>query len=171
MNRRDALKLAAAGGGAFLADRADRGGLLAAAAPVKRIPRGPKTTIKASETEKLNEALKLSPRDPFKYLWFVYFGIAAFAAERYDEAAAWAREAIQETPQFPTSLRLLAASYGQLGRIDEAQAALADLRRLMPGVTIETTRAQVPWKRAADMERYLDGLRKAGMEDSEELAA
>jgi len=35
--------------------------------------------------------------------------------------------------------------------------------RQMPGITVTATREQVPWKRLDDIERYLDGLRKAGL--------
>jgi hypothetical protein len=58
---------------------------------------------------------------------------------------------------------LLAASYGQLGRIKEAQAALKELLLLMPGMTFDDVRKQVPFKDPTHMERYLDGLRKAGL--------
>jgi hypothetical protein len=34
---------------------------------------------------------------------------------------------------------------------------------LKPGVTVTATRAQVPWKKSDDAQRYLDGLRKTGL--------
>ena len=113
--------------------------------------------------ERLDMALRLSPRDPFRYWWLAYRGFADFAEERHEEAAEWARKALQINPDFPSGHRLLASTYGRMGRIDEARTALEELLRIMPGVTIATTREQVPWKHPADMERYLDGLRKAGL--------
>ena len=37
--------------------------------------------------------------------------------------------------------------------------------RLMPGMQVEDARPQMPLKRPADMERYLEGLRQAGLAD------
>ena len=113
--------------------------------------------------EQIATATRLSPRDPFKYLWLVWRGLAEFAEERHDEAAEWARKALQINPDFPGGYRLLAASCGQAGGIDEARAALDQYSRLVPGQTVETVRMQVPFKRPEAMEGFLDGLRKAGM--------
>jgi len=52
---------------------------------------------------------------------------------------------------------------GQMGRIDEARAALEQLLRLVPGQTVETVRNQFLYKAPENMERYLDGLHKAGL--------
>jgi hypothetical protein len=57
----------------------------------------------------------------------------------------------------------MAASYGQLGRIEEAQAALKEVLLLMPSMTMDDVRRQVPFKDPNHIERYLDGLRKAGL--------
>jgi hypothetical protein len=35
----------------------------------------------------------------------------------------------------------------------------------MPGMKADDVGGQVPFKHAADMERYLDGLRRAGLAD------
>jgi hypothetical protein len=59
----------------------------------------------------------------------------------------------------------LAATCGQLDLKNEAQTALKELLHLMPGTTIDDVRQQVPFKKPGDMERYLDGLRKAGLLD------
>ena len=58
----------------------------------------------------------------------------------------------------------MAASCGQLGRMQEATNELKELLKLMPGMTADDVRKQVPFKRTGDMERYIDGLKKAGLE-------
>jgi TolB-like protein/class 3 adenylate cyclase/Flp pilus assembly protein TadD len=111
----------------------------------------------------LKEALRLSPRDPVNYWTFAFQGLADFADARYEDAAEWARKAIHLYNRFPTAHRLLAASCSLLGQTENAQSALAALLSTAPGSTIARTRAAVPWKDPAVMERYLDALRKAGL--------
>lgn len=113
--------------------------------------------------DQIRRAIRLSPRDPFMVYWYAHLGLAAFAAERYEDAIDWAGKVIQQNPNFPGGPRLLAASLAQLGQRGEARRALDQLLRLMPGMQVDDVRRQVPFKKAGDMERYLDGLRKAGL--------
>jgi TolB-like protein/Tfp pilus assembly protein PilF len=113
----------------------------------------------------IRRAIRLSPRDPFIVYWYAHLGLAAFAAERYEEAIDWAGKTIQQNPNFPGAYRLLASSFAHLGRQAEARQALEQLLRLMPGMKAIDVRRQVPFKHTAVMERYLDGLRKAGLAD------
>jgi hypothetical protein len=46
--------------------------------------------------------------------------------------------------------------------MEEARAALAKLRELEPQASIELY-AREPYKRQDDLERFIDGLRKAGL--------
>ena len=57
---------------------------------------------------------------------------------------------------------MLGASYGQLGRAEEAGAALAELRRLMPKDAERLWEAIDPYLDSADRAHLIDGLRKAG---------
>ena len=111
----------------------------------------------------INKAVRLSPNDPFIVYWFGHLGLAAFADARYEEACEWGRKVVRVNPQFPGGHRLLAASYGQLGRINEAATELKELLRLMPGMIAEDVRKQVTFKQVNDMERYIEGLLKAGL--------
>jgi adenylate cyclase len=113
--------------------------------------------------KQIDKAIRLSPRDPFMVYWFGHLGLAAFMNERYEDACEWGLKTIQENPRFPGGHRLLAASYGQLGRIEEAATELEEVFRLMPRMTADDVRKQVPFKKPDDMERYIDGLRKAGL--------
>ncbi len=113
----------------------------------------------------INKAIRLSPHDPFVVYWFGHLGVAAFADERYEDACYWGRKAIQQNPNFPGGHRLVAASCGQLGRTQEAANELKELLLLMPEMAADDVRKQVPFKRSDDMERYIDGLRKAGLKE------
>ena len=111
----------------------------------------------------INKAIRLSPHDPFAVYWFGHLGVAAFADERYEDACYWGRKTIQQNPMFPGGHRLVAASCGQLGQSQEAASELKEMFHLMPGMTADDVRKQVPFKRPNDMERYIEGLRKAGL--------
>jgi adenylate cyclase len=111
----------------------------------------------------IKTAIRLSPHDPFAIYWIAHLGVAAFANERYEDACYWGRKAIHQNPMFPGGHRLVAASCGQLGRTQEAANELRELLLLIPQMTADDVRKQVPFKKPNDMERYIEGLRKAGL--------
>jgi adenylate cyclase len=113
----------------------------------------------------INKAIRLSPHDPFVVYWFGHLGVAAFADKRYEDACYWGRKTIQHNPMFPGGHRLVAASCGHLGSAQEAANEFKELLLLMPGMTADDVRKQVPFKRSSDMERYIEGLRKAGLKE------
>jgi tetratricopeptide (TPR) repeat protein len=75
--------------------------------------------------ERLQRAMRLSPRDP---LMFTMQGVTAFGhffAGRYEEAISWAEKAFWERPNILATLRVAAASYALAGRLEEARKAVA----------------------------------------------
>jgi hypothetical protein len=58
--------------------------------------------------------------------------------------------------------RLRCASLAQTGRIDEARSFLAMIRREQPQLSIDWIRASVPYQTPELMERFPNGMRKAG---------
>ena len=52
---------------------------------------------------------------------------------------------------------------GHLGRASPARAALDQLSRRMPDLTVDDERLSRPFVRACDPERFLTGFRKAGL--------
>jgi TolB-like protein/cytochrome c-type biogenesis protein CcmH/NrfG len=111
----------------------------------------------------VRRALGLSPHDP---LAAVYCGIASytrFVGRDYDEAMRLAREAIRQRADFVGAHRVLTASAGMSGRNDTAQAALQELRRVQPNVSLAWIAEHMPIQHAADREHYLDGFRRAGL--------
>jgi adenylate cyclase len=57
----------------------------------------------------------------------------------------------------------LAACYVELGREEEARAEAAEVLRLAPHVSVEVFKQSLPYKESADLERFVAGLRKAGL--------
>jgi adenylate cyclase len=72
------------------------------------------------------------------------------------------RALIRSYPDIPNSYRWLAASLGQLDRIDEAREALAKAVSVTPASFDMYVRNRVPWMRPEDHAHMLEGLCKAG---------
>ena len=110
-----------------------------------------------------DRALRLSPRDPF---CAVYYGVAAWAAfveRQYDKAIRLAREGIRQRPDFVGGYRVLTAAAGMAGEKDVAEAALQDLRRAQPNISLAWVSSELVLVRAPDREHFFEGLRRAGM--------
>jgi Flp pilus assembly protein TadD len=111
----------------------------------------------------LEEAMRLGPRGPLLVIWCLCKGWSALTAERDEEAVEFATRAAEANPEFPDIYAVLACANGHLERATAAHAALDQLLRRMPGLTTSDGRLNRPFARAADRERFLEGLRKAGM--------
>jgi adenylate cyclase len=113
--------------------------------------------------ETVQEAILLSPRDLLMVIWRVVEGWAHLGAERFDQAAESARLATGWNAAFADAHAVLASALGHAGRLDEARIALDECFRQFPGLTLRDPRLIRPFRRAADQERFLEGLRKAGL--------
>ncbi len=111
----------------------------------------------------LEEAILLSPRDPLMVIWYICMAWAELSADHYNEAVEFAHQAIEVNPEFTDNYAVLAAACGQLDRSPEAGAALDELRRRMPDLTASDNRLRRPFSRPIDRNRFIDGLRKAGL--------
>lgn len=111
------------------------------------------------------EAMRLSPLDPEKAFFLGGIAIAHYMAGRFSEAAECTTEALRLRPGFQGAQRLRAASLAQAGQIDEARTWLATARRDHPALSLDWIRASVPYQTPELMERFLDGMRKAGLEE------
>ena len=109
-------------------------------------------------------ALRLSPRDPFSA---IYNGVAAYAqfvGRNYDEAMRLAREGIRQRGDFVGAHRVLTAAAGMAGQAEVAAAALQELRRAQPNISLAWIADQMPIKQDAEREHYLEALRRAGLD-------
>jgi adenylate cyclase len=113
----------------------------------------------------LGEAMRLSPRDFLMVVWYTASAWSHLHAEHFAEAVNCAQQAIEVNPAFPDSHGVLAASAAHLGHIVEARAALDGFVRLLPGLTLGDPRLIRPFRRPADCERFLAGLRRAGLSE------
>jgi TolB-like protein/Tfp pilus assembly protein PilF len=109
-------------------------------------------------------ALRLSPRDPFSALYYGIASYAQFVGRNYDEAMRLAREGIRQRGDFVGAHRVLTAAAGMAEQKDVAKTALQDLRRAQPDISLAWIESQMPIKRDADREHYLEGFRRAGLD-------
>jgi phage terminase large subunit-like protein len=72
--------------------------------------------------------------------------------------------ALRDRPDHLNALRIAAASNALAGRLEQAQKALARLRQLDPARRVSNLRDTMgPYRRAEDVARYEEGLRRAGL--------
>ena len=110
------------------------------------------------------EAIRLSPLDPERAMFIGGIAVAHYVSGRYVEAARYSEELVRLRPGFHGAQRLRCASLAQIGRVDEARSLLAELRRAQPELTIDWVRTSVPYQTSELMERFVEGMRKAGLE-------
>ncbi len=113
--------------------------------------------------EAADKALQISPLDSSRPLWLAGRGIAAYIHGDYEHVIETAQRLLRDHPGFASALRQLAASFAMLGRRDEAKAATTKLLERMPGLTVSKVRHIVPVRDSDAHERWLEGLRRAGL--------
>jgi tetratricopeptide (TPR) repeat protein len=112
------------------------------------------------------QAMRLSPHDP--QIFNMQAGTAAghFLAGRYADALSWAEMSIRSQPDSILSTAVAVASAGMVGDREAAARAIDQLQRVVPGVKVsDVTREVFTIRRAEDLVRWEDGLRKAGIPD------
>jgi len=100
-------------------------------------------------------------------LYFSYFEafytIAYTFKGDYERAILVGRRAVEANPNFTAGYKPLIASLGHLGRRDEAQMFVDKLLSLEPNFTVERFGQVYSFKKTSDRERYMEGLRLAGV--------
>jgi tetratricopeptide (TPR) repeat protein len=109
-------------------------------------------------------ALRLSPRDPFSALFTGIAAYAQFVGRNYREAMRLAREAIRQRGDFVGAHRVLTAAAGMAGDPEAAAAALQELRRAQPNISLAWIADRMPIMQGSELEHYLDGFRRAGLD-------
>ena len=91
-------------------------------------------------------------------------GLARYMLKAYSEALPPLRECTSRAPDMSLGHVVLAATLAQLGQLDEARAAAAEVLRTDPKYTIDGKQRRLArFKRPEDVEHLFDGLRKAGL--------
>ena len=77
---------------------------------------------------------------------------------------ALSREAIRQRGDLTGAYRVLTVAAGMAGQTEVSVAALQELRRVQPNISLAWIANQLPWKLDSDREHYLEGFRRAGLE-------
>jgi adenylate cyclase len=106
----------------------------------------------------VQQAIRLSPHDPFKTIWDTNLGDIEIGAGRPEAAIVEYRKSLDAGDHTYWNYANLAASYALLGKMDEAKPFVAETLRVNPSFTIKWFREHVPY----DLPTRDEGLRKAG---------
>jgi hypothetical protein len=101
--------------------------------------------------------MRLNPYYPDQYLW--HLGGAYFDLRQYDETIA----AISQMQNPTEGRRLLAASYGHLGKMAEAREQALKIREAHPNFNPDKWGSVMPDKFSEDTAHLIEGLKKAGL--------
>jgi tetratricopeptide (TPR) repeat protein len=114
----------------------------------------------------LEQAMRLSPRDPFNYIAMLGLALAHHNARRHAEAAKWADRAIRAfPPSFLVGVHQAILCYVGAGRLEEAQRLMAESLRQVPGWR-RSTYVAPQWIRSSKLRaEFLDAFVAAGLPD------
>lgn len=109
--------------------------------------------------ELVNRAMRLNPFYPDWYLW--YLADAYDAAQEPEQVVA----TVHRMRNPDEGRRLLAANLAHLGRLSDAKREAEAVIKLHPGFTVQHWATRPPYRARAVMERFMEGMRRAGLPD------
>lgn len=125
----------------------------------------------------LEMSLRLDPHNPLRYSNYANLAYAMLLVGRFQECIEWNHRALIANPTASSWMQAwywsqIASAHALMGQLDEARRALAEARRLEPHDSVRSHFPDVLDPRhMAQIERYREGLRLAGLRDhAEELA-
>ncbi len=111
----------------------------------------------------VTHAMRLSPLDPCVSSMHGGMAYAHFLAGRYDIASSWAEKAMRDNPTFLQAICVSAASNALTGRLEPAQKAMTRALKCNPDLRVSNLKDLAPFRRAEDLAKFAQGLRKAGL--------
>jgi TolB-like protein/Tfp pilus assembly protein PilF len=106
-------------------------------------------------------AIRLNPYAPSSR--YYNLGYALWMMGQYNEALEAGEESRKRNPDEMFSHILLAVTYIELGRDEDARTSAAEVLRIKPDLKLEWMTKMVPWKNKDDVNRLIGDLRKAGL--------
>jgi TolB-like protein len=112
----------------------------------------------------LDRARRVSPYDRLMFKINAAMAYASLFAGQHDDASRLAMSAIRERPNYMTGLRVAAASHALAGRMADSKLLATQMRDLDPHLRLSALPHLLPLQ-SADLSRWADALRSAGMPD------
>jgi adenylate cyclase len=110
---------------------------------------------------RIQKAIQLNPHHPYNYSF--HLGQALFVLRRNEAAIAAFAQGIESNPASERLHVWLTAAYAQAGHQEEAEWEAGQVLTLNPEFSVARMRESFPFKDPADLEHFLDSLRKAGL--------
>ncbi|NNF96259.1 MAG: tetratricopeptide repeat protein [Halobacteria archaeon] len=109
----------------------------------------------------IKKAIALNPYHTFDYPWNL--GFAYYTLGRYSEASHALQQALEKNPSVLYPRLVLAACYVRLGRQDDAEWEIEQVKMQRPGTTLSHLANTVPYENQDLMLAFLEDLRKGGL--------
>jgi adenylate cyclase len=116
--------------------------------------------------EVLLVALRLSPLDPLRYLWYNYLAMASCTGGNYGAGVEYALVSTSQAPGFVVGHGALATNYVGAGELEKAKVALETARRLGPWYVERALNGELAYRAPNDLKKVTTFFRiAAGLED------
>ena len=112
----------------------------------------------------VEKGIRLSPKDPRLFIWLPALSGAHYQLKHYAEAIEAGRRSWLLNRNWPAGLRYVVAGLARTGRIEEARAALEELKLLNPNLAFVEGNLRRLYNDRAAIDHILDGLRAAGLD-------
>jgi tetratricopeptide (TPR) repeat protein len=109
----------------------------------------------------LKQGIRLNPFPPYWY--FVHLARCYRQKGKYEEALEESKKALRLAPGSLFAQLSITGTYSLLGREEEARAAAKKVLAIDPNFSAERFSKRLPYKNKADLEAFLDAMRKAGL--------
>ena len=110
----------------------------------------------------LDEAERLSPRDPMNWLVMMGRSFAYFFIGEFEEAVSWGGKAIRDPKAIFWANAVYVAALARLDRNEEVRCAVDELLKRKPGFSLTFAKQMYSLSERA-MDEFLAGLAKAGL--------
>ena len=109
-------------------------------------------------------AIKINPRDLSILFRYDDIAISHLVSGRYSQAIKWSYKSIQRKPSYQFSHAILISSLGLQGKVQEAKEAIESYYEMSDGKRFPSFK-KIPFKNLEDLNKFHEGLRKAGLHD------
>jgi adenylate cyclase len=110
----------------------------------------------------LEKALRMNPFPPGPY--HMHLGMAHLSLRQYEQAVFTLNKALALNPKNISARRMLAVAYVEMGSLEEARLQGEEILKIDPRFTSKGFEKIVPFKDGELTKRYIEALRKVGLE-------